>query len=61
MLNENKNESYICHSNLQTTSNNTIVIENMTDIKEKEFCYDSDTTVKCGNKMKKNYELNWKM
>ena len=37
---------------LQSTTNNTIDIENMSDVKEKESRYDLDTTVKCGNKVK---------
>ena len=44
-----KNKSYICHSKLQPILNNTVVIENMTNIREKESCYNRDTIVECGN------------
>ena len=53
MLNENKNDSYICHTKLRLTQTNTVVIDNMIDTKEKESRYDLDATVKCGKKVKK--------
>ena len=61
MLNENKNASYSCHRKLQPTPNNTIVIENMIDMKEKESRYSSDATVKCSNKVKKKQQTKLEM
>ena len=52
MSKKNKKESYICQTTLQPTPNNTVVIENMTDIKESESCNDADATLKCDNKVK---------
>ena len=51
MLSEDANKNYSWHTKLQPTPNNAIVIENMIDIKEKEPRYDSDATVKGGNKV----------
>ena len=50
MLNQSKNESYICETTLEPTPINPVVIENMRDIKERESCNDADATVKCDNK-----------
>ena len=50
MLNQNKNESYICKTTLEPTPINPVVIENMRDIKQSESCDDADATVKCDNK-----------
>ena len=45
-------KSYICQTELQLTSINTVVIENMVDIKENETSNNLDTTIKCRNKIK---------
>ena len=50
MLNQSKNESYICKTTLEPTPINPVVIENMRDIKQSESCNDADATVKCDNK-----------
>ena len=52
MLNENKNESYICQTTLKPNPINPVVIENMTDVKQSESCDNEDTTVKCDNNAK---------
>ena len=61
MVNANRNESYIWHTKLQLSPNNTIVIRNMIYIKEKESHYDSNATVKYGQKWKNNYKLKWRI
>ena len=60
MLNENKNERYICQTMLNPTPINPVVTENMTDTKESESCSDADATVNCDNKVK-IYEQTLKM
>ena len=53
MLSQNKTEGCICPTELQSSPQNTVVIENMVDIKQNESSNNLDATLKHGDKIDK--------